>query len=402
MKREAITKILDGCIEYLLYVLIFTLAISKASIEILGSIIIFLYFLKKGLAWDFRFLNKPIKIALFLFFLFLALSLLNSGIYLSKSINVLILRWLKNIILFMVVSEFCVVQERCDKAIFAFLSSAGILALDGLFQKFIGFDVFWQRPLVDVGRGLWGITATFQHYNSFGFFLAVAILLSVSLLLKKDLKSHLKRFLFVLILLLCQCFYWTYSRGSWVSLILGMLLMLVISRRFFTVIIFFGILAAGLFFVPGAKDRFLFVFQIGGDQGRYAMWKAAFQMIRENPFLGHGLGTYLKHLPSYAPQLGPMYAHNSYLQLWAEVGIFSLLSFLSFCVVLFFGSIRLFFKRYANACLLGFLCAFFSFLTHAFFDNHLFSLQLSALFWLLAGFLNAQTQLLKLSGKKAF
>jgi O-antigen ligase len=179
-----------------------------------------------------------------------------------------------------------------------------------------------------------------------------------------------------------------------------MLLMLVISRRLSIIILFLGVFLAGLFFVPGAKERFLFVFQIGGDQGRYAMWKAAFQMIRESPFLGHGLGTYLKHLPSYAPQLGTMYAHNSYLQLWAEAGIFSLLGFLGFCAVLLFGSIRLFFKRAANVCLLGFLCAFFTFLTHAFLDNHLFSLQLSALFWLLAGLLNAQTQVLKLSGKK--
>jgi len=392
MKIASFEKILNNLIEYLLYFLIFFLPFSKASIEVFSSLIIFFYFIKKGLFFEWRSLNKPILISLFFFSLFMALSLTNSGIYISKSISLLILRWLKNIFLFLAISEIFVDSKKMNKAVFAFLSSAFILVLDGIFQKIVGFDCFWSRPLVDVGRGLTGITGTFQHYNSFGSFLGVSMLLSMSLYLKTDLNKSLKWLVTGFFLLAGLCFYWTFSRGSWVSFFIGILLMLIISRRFKVAILFFAIFLLGLFFVPEAKDRFLFIFQTGGDQGRFALWKAAWHMVKENPYLGKGLGTYMKILPHYAPELGLQYTHNSYLQILAETGIFSLMSFLCFIIILLYQSAKKLFKNSDDSLLLGFFCMFFSFLINCIFDNQLYSLQLSSLFWILAACLNSLIQ----------
>lgn len=392
MKIVPIEKILNNLIEYLFYLLIFFLPFSKATIEAISGLIVFFYFIKKGLFFEFRSVNKPILISLFFFLLFMALSLTNSGIYISKSISLLILRWLKNIFLFLAVSEILVDRKKLDKVIFAFLSSAFILVLDGIFQKIVGFDCFWSRPLIDVGRGLSGVTGTFQHYNSFGSFLGVSMLLTVSLYLKTDLKKNLRWLVTGFFLLAGLCFYLTFSRGSWVSFFIGILLMLIISRRFKVVILLFCLFLLGLFFIPEAKDRFLFIFQTGGDQGRFALWKASWGMVKENPYLGKGLGTYMKILPHYAPELGLQYAHNSYLQILVETGIFSLISFLCFIGFLLFQSVKKLYKNRHDFLLLGFFCMFFSFLFSCIFDNQLYSLQLSTLFWILAACLNSLIQ----------
>ena len=117
-------------------------------------------------------------------------------------------------------------------------------------------------------------------------------------------------------------------------------------------------------------------------------------MIKENPFLGKGIGTFMDYFPKYTQNLGAQYAHNCFLQIWAETGIFSLLSFL-----LFAGSILLRGIRYLWTVpvrgfpfLIGLISSFFAFLVGSFFETHLYSLQLSVLFWFIGGWLLALTK----------
>jgi O-antigen ligase len=93
----------------------------------------------------------------------------------------------------------------------------------------------------------------------------------------------------------------------------------------------------------------------------------------------------MSYFAKYIPNLGVMYAHNCYLQIWAEAGIFTLLSFLAFLVILLIKGIRAF-RKNKSFILLGLICGILGFAVHSFFDTHLYSLQLSALFWLMSGF----------------
>jgi O-antigen ligase len=93
-------------------------------------------------------------------------------------------------------------------------------------------------------------------------------------------------------------------------------------------------------------------------------------------------------LSQYTKGVGGFYAHNCYLQIWAETGIFALLSFIVFIILILRQGIKTFIKTH-DYIVLGLLCAIFGFLVHSFFDNHLYSLQLAVLFWFLAGMLAA-------------
>jgi O-antigen ligase len=86
--------------------------------------------------------------------------------------------------------------------------------------------------------------------------------------------------------------------------------------------------------------------------------------------------------------IGKQYAHNCYLQIWAETGIFSLLSFLGFLWLLLRQGIRAF-KKTQNYIVLGLTCGLFGYLVHASLDVHFYSLQLAVLFWMWAGILSA-------------
>ena len=86
----------------------------------------------------------------------------------------------------------------------------------------------------------------------------------------------------------------------------------------------------------------------------------------------------------YTNSFGAYYAHNCFLQIWAESGIFSLLSFLLFVGYVFYKSIKagLRIPKSLNFFLLtGMSAGLLGFLVHSFFEVHLYSFQLSFLFW---------------------
>ena len=71
-----------------------------------------------------------------------------------------------------------------------------------------------------------------------------------------------------------------------------------------------------------------------------------------------------------------------------EAGIFTLLSFLVFVGMLFVRGVKAF-NRNKDFVLLGVLCGLLAFMAHSLFDNHLYALQLRALFWFMSGVLLA-------------
>lgn len=118
---------------------------------------------------------------------------------------------------------------------------------------------------------------------------------------------------------------------------------------------------------------------------RCEYWKAAIMMIKEHPLLGLGPGTFGIVYPMFKTKLAEetIMAHNSFLQLWAESGFFSLI-----CFVLFVGLllINVYKKRSQLKPLeLGIFAAFFSFLLQNFFDFGFFDAQRSTVAFGLLG-----------------
>ncbi len=138
--------------------------------------------------------------------------------------------------------------------------------------------------------------------------------------------------------------------------------------------------------IPPARERLFFIFSRGGDANRFETWVAAFDMIKRAPFLGVGLGTFVDYFPKEKTWLIVGYAHNCFLQIWAETGIFSLASFCLFLFLLFKNAVDSYLRN-KDCLVLGLAAGLAGFVLHSFFDTHFYSLQLSYLFWGLAGLL---------------
>jgi len=133
----------------------------------------------------------------------------------------------------------------------------------------------------------------------------------------------------------------------------------------------------------------VYSFQTGGDSERFIIWRESLNMIKGDPFLGKGLGTYMDYSKKdIINDSGSHYAHNCYLQIWAESGIAALIAFLALVGFVFCrGACVAFKNRFDDwGILLGGLTGgLFGFLVASFFDNGLYSLQLSVLFWVMLG-----------------
>lgn len=393
--KDKILKISSYISEYAVYGLVLFIPISKAAAEIFAGFILFGFIIKKSIRSDFKFLKSWPNLFVALFISFSALSLLNSGPLIGKSLEALFLKWCKYIGMFLMIQDTLTTRKRINTAVTLILMASAVLAIDGFVQKYTGMDFLRHKELMKLNQVVPGIRATFDHYNSFGAYLSVVLSLVCSLLISRKLRSGYKLPISALFILLAGALLLTYSRGSWLGFICALLLMLILSNNPKPFAYLFGMLVFLLMFSSEIRQRAVFTFQSAGDADRFLIWKAAFGMIKEHIFLGKGIGTFMDHFLRYVDTrviTVAQYAHNCYLQIWAESGLFSLLSFLGFLAALFASGIK-YFKKSQNYILLGFICALLGFCAHSFFDTHFYSLQLAFLFWTTAGLVAALIRL---------
>ena len=182
--------------------------------------------------------------------------------------------------------------------------------------------------------------------------------------------------------------FWTSCRGAWVGLTVALIFLILtanchrlkkwfLTLVFANILIFIPVLAGALYYFKGTKDG-----------NRFLLYRGAWKMIKENPILGKGLGTFMDHVSQYTNNFGAYYAHNCYLQIWAESGVFSLLCFIIFLGYIFYRCLWLICHIQASVnfyLLIGLTASLLGFLINSFFDVHLYSFQLSFLFWTILG-----------------
>jgi O-antigen ligase len=405
--------------EFALYGILFFLPISNALIETFFGIALFSFIVRKIIKPDFNNFKFWPNLILLLFFIFIGLSLLNSGEYLHKSLWAWIAKWGQYLGICFIVQDTVSRREVLKRAIMVFLASAALVVISGFTQYFFGVEFLRGRALAHLGDRFCAVTSSFSHYNSLGVYIVVVIpvimLLFISELKKNNRIAYsLGAFLFMSFL--TDIF--TFSRGSWVGLASFFVLLLLLLRDrterriVILAVVFFAFCAIFISYftlynnanlltaynvLGSPSERFLSIFQPGGDSDRLRYWQVALRMVRENPYFGKGAGVFMDYFSKYLPGVNISYAHNCYLQIFAETGFFSLFSFLFYIASLFYLSVKSFAKG-KNYLLLGFLGGYFAYLVHAFFDSSLYSLPLAMLFWVWAGLISALIRLDKANG----
>lgn len=196
----------------------------------------------------------------------------------------------------------------------------------------------------------------------------------------------------------------TFSRGGYISFVAGCLGIAFFKSKFLFILMLFimVIMAMNPSFLP-PKVRYRMETTFTEDSiykgnlqeelepsasKRIEAWKGAIAMIGDNPFFGVGYGMFPYFLPKYNPAIGNMDAHNTYLIMATEQGVFSVIVFLLIIFILIRNAswiLKNTNDKFYKALALGFLGGVAGILTVNIFGSRLNALEISGYFWILAG-----------------
>jgi O-antigen ligase len=218
--------------------------------------------------------------------------------------------------------------------------AGALTGLYGLYQYFFAPQTA-KIGLYDLTDDVAGrIGSTFENPNFYAEYLVLMVPIGLALVLGSQ--GLFRRFaMSIATLLLFAGLMMTYTRGSWLSTGIGIALMSILTEAWL-IWVWVGLFAVALIAAPGVASRFASITDTtGGTAGfRRRLWIIALGIIAEHKLLGAGIGNYYDVFTEYIfrhPELSVGWviygAHNSYLTIWAETGIFGILSFIAIILV---------------------------------------------------------------------
>ncbi len=183
----------------------------------------------------------------------------------------------------------------------------------------------------DLGR----IEGTFVHPNAFATYLVTLALIAVAL--RAHLPARGRMFMNLAALLSTVLLLFTYARGAWGAMLVGLLVIGLLQDRRIIIVLLVGLVAI-MITVPSVATRLA---DLGGGgqtvpgvvdpnslAWRVGYWKEVLPYTAQNPISGIGLGMVQRTAPQSLPP------HNVFVQALIEMGIIGLVSLCALIVFL--------------------------------------------------------------------
>jgi putative inorganic carbon (HCO3(-)) transporter len=341
---------------------------SAGLTEVLLALVLAAWLMRMVARREIRVSLQPLGLPMLLFLGAVLLSLLPaiSLQYAGKEV----IKWVEVLAVYLLVAQ--EMDERWTRALVVTLLLTGaIAALQGIYQFLFGVgpDAF---VLFDRFMRAYG---TFEQPNPYAGYLGLTLPMAVGVVaagvlqvgrrsksaqasLPAKRRTALSWILVAAIsgALMLVAMIMTWSRGAWLGLAAAIAVMALavvvrsgrgaVLSSVFAVLAAYILLAGGLARVPPSITQrfsdfvpYLGVLDVEGVEvtdanfaviERVAHWQAAWQMWTDHPWLGVGIGNYEPAYPQYALPSWPEalgHAHNYYLNIAAEAGVFGLLSY---------------------------------------------------------------------------
>ena len=375
-------------IELFAAVSIFFLPFSKSAAEISAFVALIIWLLRK-FPWDEPFPHP--RLFKWSYFALLALTLASS-VMVPPELRLTALRGsfkaLKYICLFFMCAELFADAKTARRLAGVFLLSVACAAANGYWQMFTGVDLF-KGHVADVPGRFVRMKGAFSAPNGLAAFLLMGLPVIFERWWRRA-RWDAAAAAWVFCLIACGvAFIATLSRGAFIGLgaaVLGYALV----RRDRKVWVVIVAAAVPLLLSGVLRENFLSSMH-GGNQTvleRFRFWSTALSMVQHHPVLGIGANLFTARFGEFAPaaEVYRGYAHNSYLQMTAEIGAAGLAAFLIPVGVVFWKYSR---RATAFGPREALAVGLVAFLVQAFFDTHFYSMQTAHLFWMAWGTFNA-------------
>ncbi|MFQ5866767.1 MAG: O-antigen ligase family protein [bacterium] len=275
-------------------------------------------------------------------------------------------------------------KTQVQRIIITLIVVGSIISFFGIIQELTwNGKLFWFYPLSHRGRAF----GPYVNGNHFAGYIGMLIPLSIGYLLslKRKYSLSFKVLIILAVLFMFAALFSSRSRAGIVSLLLSLVFMGFLLVRLKSAkiekqlpFVFVVLMLIGLAWFGSTRivDRFSLL-NDPSWKARLWVWRGTIEIIKDSPFLGTGLGTFAHIFPQYRlPQTKSFfnYAHNDFLQLLSEGGIFG---FLLISIFLFFflrKTIRLLFSRrdtWAINLTVGGLSSLFSIFIFSLYDFNL-------------------------------
>lgn len=211
-----------------------------------------------------------------------------------------------------------------------------VAAAYGCYQGYVGVAVVASQQDAFLNAGMPGrVYSFFDNPNNFAELLAMFIPLVGALTL--NARGWRGKVLGALALGVCvAAIGMTYSRSSWIGLALAVgVFLALLNWRFVPGFLILGLCALPL--LPQSIWNRILTIGDSRDTSmlyRLAIYEDTGRLLRDHGLTGVGLGSdvmknVFRHYPPLYDGNYPIHTHNNYFQLWGEVGIFGLLSYLA-------------------------------------------------------------------------
>jgi len=363
-------KLLILCTSLFVYKYVYSLRINQeASLKLFTILLVVIWIIKILNNSEYSFKKIRLNVPIFLFILLMSVSLLRNQSFMV-SLNDYILFLCYFFIYFLIINN--VNDElQFNSLIKTFFIPSIIIAIYTLIQYY-GFDPFLKE--------LSAITSTIGQKNWVSNYLAMIFPIVFSYFLLENIKKnklyyYLSLSIIYTTLMICQ------SRGIWISIIFSILIGILLVYKFklfgifkknkkWLIVLFFTFLIITIIYSTDnplnrsaitVPQRALSTFDVQDPSinTRILIWKNTLQMIKDNPLLGSGIGTFKINYLNYQAnflQKNPNYikyianakeSHNEYLQIGAELGLFGLGVFI-FIIYIFYASVINFIQKKNN------------------------------------------------------
>lgn len=400
MNREKVYKHADGLTGFFLLLIPFVISFSSAAVMVVSILMIVAFAVKRIAGRDFSFKKTPVK---WPFLLLTAISLVS--IFKTVSLRASLQGMWKLAYfgsLFTVVCEEITGRKYAKRIVISAMLGLLFSSLNGIWQLQFGWDFFRHRAYaIQADMGLPRINSAFPHTNIFAAYLVSVIPLAAAMLIYSWKNGIVRRLTYALLMIVSLfCLAFTFARGAAVGLIAALVLIGLARRNKSVFIFLMCMFIIGVICMPaGIRDwssKADSVQDILLNPERIGDYRNALNMIRHNPLLGVGVNTYILHIDKYKIRDGSIYignagyAHNIYLHMWGEIGIFGLIAFLWLVFSLFqyaWSRYRYLKDDFLKMAALGITGGILAFLINGLTETVLYYPKVAVLFWFEVGVL---------------